>query len=66
MARPSKQTVDYFPHYVHHGKTMFILEARWGNDGYAGIYKVMEILGDEPGQYYDARKPTSGSFWSRK
>lgn len=41
---------------------MFILEARWGNDGYAGIYKVMEILGDEPGQYYDARKPDKWEF----
>ncbi len=37
MARPLKQTVDYFPHDSHasDSKTLFILESKFGNDGYA-------------------------------
>lgn len=44
MPRPTKQTVDYFPHYVTESKTKFTLENRWGNDGYAVWFKILEIL----------------------
>ena len=44
MPRPTKQTVDYFPHYVTDSKTKFLLENRWGNDGYAVWFKILEIL----------------------
>ena len=46
MARPAKTKVDYFPHMTHSGKTIAILEARWGNDGYAFWFKLLELLGD--------------------
>lgn len=46
MARPAKTSVDYFPHMAHSGKTIAILEARWGNDGYAFRFKLLELLGD--------------------
>ena len=46
MGRPAKVKVDYFPHVTHTGKTMAILEARWGNDGYAFWFKLLELLGD--------------------
>ena len=46
MARPVKTSVDYFPHMTHSGKTIAILEARWGNDGYAFWFKLLELLGD--------------------
>ena len=46
MARPAKVKVDYFPHVTHSGKTIAILEARWGNDGYAFWFKLLELLGD--------------------
>ena len=46
MARPAKIKVDYFPHVTHSGKTIAILEARWGNDGYAFWFKLLEMLGD--------------------
>ena len=46
MARPAKTNVDYFPHMTHSGKTIAILEARWGNDGYAFWFKLLELLGD--------------------
>ena len=46
MARPAKVKVDYFPHVTHTGKTIAILEAGWGNDGYAFWFKLLELLGD--------------------
>lgn len=51
MARPKKQKVDYFPHYCLHGSTMFILEQKYGNDGYAFWFKLLEYLGQEAGHY---------------
>ncbi|HSW65052.1 MAG TPA: Lin1244/Lin1753 domain-containing protein [Dissulfurispiraceae bacterium] len=45
MTRPRKNTVDYFPHSCDHGKTMFILEERYGNTGYAFWFKLLETLG---------------------
>ena len=47
MARPTKEGVDYFSHDVDAcgKKTMTILESRFGNDGYAFWFKLLEILG---------------------
>ena len=53
MGRPAKETVDYFPHYVKSGRTIFILESKFGNDGYAFWFKLLEILGESEGHYYD-------------
>jgi hypothetical protein len=53
MTRPKKQTVDYFPHSCKHGKTMFILEQRYGNDGYAFWFKLLELIGSSEGHYVD-------------
>ena len=61
MARPKRQTVDYFPHFVKGGRTIFILEDRFGNDGYVFWYKVLEILGDAEGHFYDC---SNGSNWA--
>jgi len=49
MTRPKKQTVDYFPHTCTHKKTMFILEQKYGNDGYAFWFKLLEMLGSTEG-----------------
>lgn len=56
MARKKKKTVDYFPHEVNHGKTMTILEKKWGNDGYAFWFKLLEMLGDSEGHFLDLSK----------
>ena len=53
MARPKRTTVDYYPHYVKCGRTIYILEARFGNDGYAFWFKVLEVLGESEGHFYD-------------
>ena len=52
MARPKKQTVEYFPHYVTHKKTMYIIENEFGNDGYAFWFKLLELLGKTDGHSY--------------
>jgi uncharacterized phage protein (TIGR02220 family) len=47
MARPIKEGVDYFSHdtNAHVKKTLTILCARHGNDGYAVWFKTLELLG---------------------
>ena len=44
MARNRKQTADYFPHSVSHGKTLFIIESKYGVGGYAFWFKLLELL----------------------
>ncbi len=64
MARPYKQTVDYFPHDTDasDGKTLTIIQAKYGNDGYAFWYKLLQLLGKAPGHYYDFNKPADWEF----
>lgn len=61
MARPRKQTVDYFPHdtdaSLSSKETIPALETRWGNDGYAFWFKLLELLGRSPGLYYNFSTP---------
>ncbi|MSU01886.1 Lin1244/Lin1753 domain-containing protein [Tissierella pigra] len=62
MARPKKETVDYFPHFVSSGKTLFILEQSYGNDGYAFWFKLLELLGNTDGHYYDCSNVPAWKF----
>lgn len=60
--RYQKQTVDYFPHYVAHGRVLYIMETTWGNEGYAAFYKLLEVLGKSEGHYFDARTCEAKEF----
>ena len=62
MTRPHKQTVDYFPHYCNSGKTLYILQNRYGNDGYAFWFKLLELLATTDGHYYDYQGPSHWQF----
>lgn len=62
MARPKKQTVDYFPHFCKCGRTIFILENRFGNDGYAFWFKLLEIIGESDGHFYDCSNASNWAF----
>lgn len=53
MARPEKNTVEYFPHPVTHGKKMSYLEKKYGNDGYATWFKILEEMGNTEYHYLD-------------
>lgn len=59
MPRPLKRTVDYFPHFVQHGKTLLILQNEFGNDGYAFWFKLLSLLCKTDGQVYDYNNPAS-------
>ena len=52
MGRMRKQTVEYFPHFATAGRTLYILEKKWGNDGYAFWFKLLELLCVQEGHYY--------------
>ena len=64
MARPQKQTVDYFPHDTDasDGKTLTIIQAKYGNDGYAFWFKLLQLLGKASGHYYDFNNPADWEF----
>lgn len=53
MAKPRKQTVDYFPHPVNNGSRMFIMEQTYGDKGYCCYYKTLEMLGKSEGHFID-------------
>ncbi|MHC1683719.1 MAG: Lin1244/Lin1753 domain-containing protein [Clostridiaceae bacterium] len=62
MGRPQKQTVDYFPHFANSGKTIFILENKFGNDGYAFWFKLLEILATTEGHYFRVENTIDWEF----
>ncbi|MDH5560194.1 MAG: DUF4373 domain-containing protein [Deltaproteobacteria bacterium] len=66
MTNQNKNRVDYFPHYIHHKKTLFILEDRFGNDGYAFWFKLLELLGNSDGHFLELSKTTHRRFLSAK
>jgi len=53
MAREQRKDVDYFPHECTHGRKMHIIEAKYGNDGYATWFKLLEQLGKANNHYID-------------
>lgn len=64
--RKDKNTVDYFPHYCDHGKTLFILEKKFGNDGYAGWFKTLEVLGKSEYHFIDCKNDEVWEFMQAK
>jgi hypothetical protein len=66
MARPIKETVDYFPHYTNGGKTLFIIDSMFGNDGYAFWFRLLELLCNQKGLVYDVRNPVNMKFLTAK
>jgi len=66
MARPTQNTIDYFPHDCQHKQTMYILESRHGNNGYAFWFKLLELLGATPGHSLDLREEISQEFLAAK
>lgn len=53
MARKEKLTLDYFPHYAVQGDNSKIIQERYGNDGYAVLYKNYEEFCLRDRQYID-------------
>jgi|GEM_PF-1309854 len=53
MARKPKNTVTYFPHYADHGKKMHLIRNKFGNDGYAVWFMLLEELGKAEYHFLD-------------
>jgi len=55
MARTQKDTVNYFPHDADAsaGDTLTVLQSRFGNDGYAFWFKLLEKLASTEGHFLD-------------
>jgi hypothetical protein len=64
MAREQRKDVDYFPHDCTHGRKMHIIEAKYGNDGYATWFKLLEQLGKANNHYIDISDETNLMFLS--
>jgi len=59
MARIQKDTVNYFPHDSNacSSDTITILQNKFGNDGYAFWFKLLEKLASTEGHYLDVSTP---------
>jgi hypothetical protein len=59
MARTTRDIVDYFPHDARASSsdTLIILQERFGNDGYAFWFKLLEKLCRSEGFFIDCRNP---------
>ena len=55
MARKERNNVDYFPHPVNHGKKMFYLRDKFGNNGYAVWFMLLEQLGKAESHYLNLK-----------
>lgn len=68
MGRPVKHGVDYFPHDVDASsrKTLFTIESKFGNDGYAFWFKLLEVLGQQDGLLYDMNSAANRLFLESK
>lgn len=62
MARKQTNTVDYFPHIAKQGRTLFTIESRWKNDGYAFWFKTLEMLCQEENHYLNCKDPQSWQY----
>jgi len=66
MARPQRNTVDYFPFYCEDGEKMFYLEETYGNDGFATFIKLLRELAKTDYHFLNLSKPSTKMFLSAK
>jgi hypothetical protein len=52
MANKIKDTIDYFPFFVKDGRTLFVLQNKYGLAGIGFFTQIMRWLGQSPGHYY--------------
>lgn len=66
MARPQRNTVDYFPHLIGGGKKMSFIENKYGNDGYATWFKILETLASTEYHFLNLNEDVEIMFLSTK
>ncbi len=52
MARPERHDVDYFPFIVKRGKTLNILQSKFGAEGIGVFTNIMRFLSSTPDHHY--------------
>ena len=62
MPTKPKETVEYFPHYCLHGKSLTIFESRFPDCGYRFWFKLLETLGSKRGHFYDLQEEGSVEY----
>jgi len=66
MARPPRNTVDYFPFYCDDGKKMFYIEQTYGNDGFSTFIKLLRELAKTEYHYLNLSDNATVMFLSAK
>ena len=64
--RKNKHSADYFPHYVRHGNKMNYIENKYGNNGYAVWFKLMERLSETDFHYCDLSDESEMMFMASR
>jgi len=59
MARQQKQTVDYFPHFTMHKKTLRLMRKNFGDAGYVFWFMLLEVLGATNGHFIDLNEKST-------
>ena len=62
MARPQKNTVDYFPHDCIRNKNLEIICYEFETEGYAFYYKLFELLGTSEGHFIVCKTKTDWKY----
>jgi hypothetical protein len=62
MARNQENTTEYFSHDANPERVIKTIENRYGNDGYAFIYKLQELLCLEDGHYLNCNDPLAWQY----
>jgi hypothetical protein len=60
--RPRKLTVDWFPHSVDHGMTIYVLDERYGIAGYYFWFRLLEMLGKTEGHAIEFNNPARKAY----
>ena len=66
MARPERNSVDYFPFMCEEGNKMFYLEETYGNDGFATFVKLLRELARTEYHFLNLSKPSTLMYLSAK
>ena len=66
MARSEKTTVDYYPFLCKEGETMFVIDRKYGNDGYATWFKILRQLAVTSNHFIDLSKGNTLLFLASK
>jgi hypothetical protein len=66
MARPERNSVDYFPFYCDEGQKMFYIEKKYGNDGFSTFIKILRELAKKEFHYLNLNEKSSKMFLAAK